>query len=57
MALVLFLTLLNGEICELGIAIKQFELRNGFDIVAYGKDCRSAPAFNFLSAPLGGAIT
>jgi len=34
--------------------MKMFEYGNGFDVVGYGKACNCTPAFNFVSASLGG---
>jgi len=43
--------LLNGKVCDNGIAIKPgFELRNGFHVIRYGKFCSGAPVFNVVYA-------
>ena len=53
----LSVTLLKAKFERTDFAQKPLELRSGFDIIGYGKVCRCAPTFNFVSMPLNGAIT
>jgi len=55
------ITILNGKVCGSIIAIKPFELRNGFDIIGIKwlidwkvKACCRASAFNFVAVMLDG---
>ena len=45
--------LLNGRVCANDFAIKALECGNAFDAVGLRKVCSCAPAFNFVSVPLG----
>jgi len=45
--------LLNGGVYANNFAIKALECGNAFDAVGLRKVCSCAPAFNFVSVPLG----
>jgi len=46
-----FVTLWNYEICEKENAIKQCNFENNYDVIAYRKDCSSAPMLKFFYGP------
>jgi len=53
--LFLSVTLLNDKVCEYHFAINALEYGNSLGIAGKGNVCCCAPAFNFVSATLGGA--